>query len=163
MQTTKTITIRHASVADKDYIDDTAITLGCSIADALSFIVAKAKAKVNDVIHPANADEANALREQLSAITLQLQEITKENEALKSAEPVTVEKEVEKIIEVPVKLTGAQFICDLPPQTADAARKLRKFIKQDGHVSATGDYANELVSVSVKHFINRNYSDLVKL
>ncbi len=82
-------------------------------------------------------------------------------EELKAQPPVTIEKTVEKPIEVEKTLTGSQFICELEEQVSLNARKIRLFAKKDGFV--TGDnYPNELANIAVKQFINRHYSDLVK-
>ena len=82
-------------------------------------------------------------------------------EVCKTQEPVILEKQVEKIVEVEKSLTGSQFICQLDEQTAYNARKLRKFIIADGHVKGE-NYPNELVNVAVNKFIKRNYADYIE-
>lgn len=160
---TKTITIRNASIADKNYIDDLAISLNCSIPEALSYIVAKAKEKINNTPAPADDTILNDLKAEAIKKDEIIQQLTNENEALKNKALEIKEVEKEVIKQVPIELTGSQFICELTPEVANAARKLRKFIREDGHVSMDGNYPNELANISVKHFIKRNYSDLVTL
>ena len=160
---TKTITIRNASIADKNYIDDLAISLNCSIPEALSYIVAKAKEKISNTPAPADDTILNDLKAEAIKKDELIQQLTNENEALKNKEPEIKEVEKQVIKQVPIELTGSQFICEFTPDVANAARKLRKFIREDGHVSIGGNYPNELANISVKHFIKRNYYDLVTL
>ena len=84
-----------------------------------------------------------------------------ENNLLKNQEPQTIEKTIEKTIEVEKPLCGSQFICELEEKTAYDARKIRSFAVKDGFVEfeSDKDYPNKLANVAVRQFINRHYAD----
>lgn len=70
---------------------------------------------------------------------------------------IEVEKEKEVIKEVERPLTGTQFICELPIETALRARKARSFIIKDGKVKGE-NYPNELATIAINDFLNEYYS-----
>lgn len=72
----------------------------------------------------------------------------------------TVEVEKEVIKEVPIELTGTQFICELDQETFNKARKCRKFIKGDGKVKGD-NYPNELANLAIKDFLHEYYSHII--
>lgn len=141
--------------------------MGVPVPEAVTFIIKKAKEAVNNTGKQQENEVLQAkiaeLEKSIVDLTEQKQVLQSENEVLKNKAPETIEKEVEKIVEVPIQLTGTQFICELPEETALAVRKLRKFMKEDKHVTPDGDYRSEVVNVSVKQFIKKHYSDLVNL
>lgn len=160
------ITIRNVEESDKQYLTDLAYTMNMPMAEAFAYIISKAKAEKSPEETQKIADlqaEIENLKITISENAIVCKDLQAENEVLKNKAPETIEKEVEKIVNVPIQLTGSQFICEFTEETANAARKLRKFMREDKHVSPDGDYPNELANVAVKQFIKRNYSDLVNL
>jgi hypothetical protein len=89
-----------------------------------------------------------SLASHLSAMT---EEIKKLNEAL---------EEKPKEVQVPQPLTGTQFICELDPKTAVAARKARSFIKKDGKLK-TENYPSDLANISIIYFLKNEYSHVI--
>lgn len=154
---TKSINIKNALVRDKEYLDNLALSLNLTIAEALSELVniAKRSEKTTEN-HKENSEETGKLETENQRLTIEVQRLSEENISLTNKEPQTIEKTVE----VEMKLTGSQFICDLEEKIAYNARKVRKFAIKDGLVTGE-NYPNELANAAIKQFINREYIDLI--
>lgn len=70
-------------------------------------------------------------------------------------------KEVTK--EVPIALTGTQFICELDPGVFEKARKVRPWIYKEKVLKNEDpkQYANALANHAISFFINEEYSRIV--
>lgn len=166
----KAKTIKNLPVEDCQYIDDLAFSMGIPVPEAVTYIIKKAKEAVNNTGKQQENEVLQAkiqeLEKSIVDFTEQIKVLQEENEVLKNTPPQTIEKFIDKPVEVPIQLTETQFICELPKETIVTARRLRKFIKEDGHVSkdvADENFPSELINVCLKQFIKRNYSDIVNL
>ncbi len=172
---TQTITIRKASVKDKTYLNDLSVSMDITIAEALSYVVNKAKAPENNTV---NNEETDKLKAEIKALTDNLHTVMDEKLALNNTlEEVNLShtqvkdqlKDCEaELIDLKAEiaektLTGSQFVCQFEEHIAEAARKIRPFTKRDGFIDKeVANYPNALANIAVKQFINRNYSDYLK-
>lgn len=155
----KTITIRNAYITDKEYIDNLCLSNQIQVFEALNILVENHRKQAQN--NEAQTSKLNDYASRIEQLEAENKRLFDDLEICKTQEPVILEKQVEKIVEVEAKLTGSQFICQLDEQTAYNARKLRKFIIADGHVKGE-NYPNELVNVAVNKFIKRNYADYIE-
>lgn len=150
----KTITIRNIDSEHKDYLDKLCIERGINMPDALSIVVNAAKTSGE------NSNQIAYLEAKIKELTIQNASLLDDWKKAQNKPAETIEKQVEKIVEVEKALTGSQFICTLDEHTARNARKIRRWAVDDGNAIAT-DYPNSLVNTAVNYFIGRKYADYI--
>lgn len=159
----KSFTIRDARFEDIDKFNDIKdrkrLTAGGVFEQLLDGTLSVNTNKSNE-----NAEQIEALKEQLQASLLSIDQLKQENEALLNEIKALNQKDPEKVtIEVEKKLTGTQFIFE-PDQ--DLAKKMHRCItyniKQGKMNRVSQDLPAQFTKVALNYFIKNEYNHILK-